>query len=38
MALGDPPRGSRAPLLMTVCILVALGALLLLFVLGQPMG
>ena len=31
MALGDPPRVSRAPLLMTVCILVALGALLLLF-------
>jgi hypothetical protein len=37
MVLGDPPRGSRAPLLMTVCILVALGTLLLLFVLGQPM-
>ena len=37
MALADPPRGSRMPLLMTVGMLVAFAALLL-FVLGQPMG
>ena len=37
MALADPPRGSRMPLLMMVGMLVAFAALLL-FVLGQPMG
>jgi hypothetical protein len=37
MALADPPRGSRMPLLMTVGMLVAFAALLL-FVLGDPMG
>ena len=36
MALADPPRGLRMPLLMTVGMLVGLAALLL-FVLGQPM-
>jgi hypothetical protein len=38
MALAPSPRGSRMPLRMTVCTVIALGALLLLFVLGQPMG
>jgi hypothetical protein len=36
MALADPPRESRMPLLMTVGMLVGFAALLL-FVLGQPM-
>jgi hypothetical protein len=35
MALANPPRASRMPLLMTVGMLVAVAALLL-FVLGQP--
>jgi hypothetical protein len=38
MALADPPRGLRMPLRVTVCMFVVLGALLLLFVLGKPMG
>jgi len=36
MALADPPRGSRMLLLMTVCMVAAVGALLL-FVLSQSM-
>jgi hypothetical protein len=38
MALADPPTGLRMPLRVTVCMFAALGALLLLFVLGQQMG
>jgi hypothetical protein len=38
MALADPTRGLKMPLRVTVCMFVALGALLLLFVLGQQMG